>query len=243
MKDLFSEHSRLYQQARPTYPQALIEELLVHVPSYERAWDCGAGSGQLTQLLAPYFQEIIATDISQNQLDQAPRFANVNYLQQSAEQTDFPAQTFDLITVAQAIHWFDFDKFYAEVKRTLKPTGIFAAIGYGLLNVDDVDLNNRIGHIYTQTLDGFWDAERRYVDEHYQTIPFPFQEISMLSFKIELTWTGQQLWDYLNTWSAVKHYQKQHNMSPLEGIKDIWLMQAMTVSFPILLRVGEIPTA
>lgn len=243
MKDLFSEQSELYQQARPSYPKLMIEALLAQIKTRVHAWDCGAGSGQLTQLLAPYFQDVIATDLSQNQLDQAPRFANVQYLQQAAEHTSFPNQYFDFITVAQAIHWFDFEKFYAEVKRTLKPDGIFAVIGYGLLQLDDIELNQKVIQLYTETLNGFWDAERSYIDEHYQSIPFPFDEIIMPSFQIELAWTGQQLWDYLNTWSAIKHYQKQLNLNPLDRLKQIILSQhTINVSFPILLRVGRLRT-
>lgn len=240
MKDLFSAQSELYQQARPTYPQSLIDSLIQQLKGFDRAWDCGAGSGQLTRLIAPYFQQVIATDLSQNQLDQAPALSNVSYLQQAAEQCSFPDQYFDLITVAQAIHWFDFEKFYAQVKRTLKADGLFAVIGYGLLTLEDAVLNDRLQQLYHQTLNGFWDAERRYIDELYQTIPFPFQDIPMPQFQIELCWTGQQLWDYLNTWSAVKHYQDRMQVSALSDLQDILLIrQPMQVTFPVLLRVGR----
>ncbi|OBY74200.1 class I SAM-dependent methyltransferase [Acinetobacter gyllenbergii] len=241
MKDLFSAHSKLYQQARPTYPHSLIHSLVKQLNGFACAWDCGAGSGQLTQLIAPYFQQVVATDLSQNQLDQAPVFANVQYLQQAAEHSIFPDQYFDLITVAQAIHWFDFEKFYAEVRRTLKADGIFAVIGYGLIQLDGTDLNQRIDQLYHHTLKGFWDAERRYIDELYQTIPFPFEEISMPQFQIKLSWTGPQLWDYLNTWSAVKHYQDQQHKSPLLSLQGLLQQQqSIGVTFPILLRVGRL---
>ncbi|WP_333976069.1 class I SAM-dependent methyltransferase [Acinetobacter colistiniresistens] len=244
MKDLFSEQSELYQQARPSYPQSMIEAVLLQVKTRARAWDCGAGSGQLTQLIAPYFQQVIATDLSQNQLDQAPALPNVQYLQQAAEHSAFPDRYFDLITVAQAIHWFDFEKFYAEVKRTLKADGLFAVIGYGLIQLDDTDLNPRIDQLYHHTLKGFWDVERRYIDECYQTIPFPFEEISMPQFQIELSWTGPQLWDYLNTWSAVKHYQDQQHESPLLSFQGLLQQQQpIGVTFPILLRVGRLTTS
>lgn len=240
MKDLFSAQSELYQQARPTYPQSLIDSLIQQLKGFDRAWDCGAGSGQLTRLIAPYFQQVIATDLSQNQLDQAPALSNVSYLQQAAEQCTFPDQYFDLITVAQAIHWFDFEKFYAQVKRTLKADGLFAVIGYGLLTLEDAFLNDRLQQLYHQTLNGFWDAERRYIDEQYQSIPFPFQEIPMPQFQIELHWTGQQLWDYLQTWSAVQHYQDHMRVSALADLQDILLIrQPMRVTFPLLLRVGR----
>lgn len=240
MKDLFSAQSELYQQARPTYPQSLIDSLIRQLKGFDCAWDCGAGSGQLTRLIAPYFQQVIATDLSQNQLDQAPALSNVRYVQQAAEQCSFPGQYFDLITVAQAIHWFDFEKFYAEVKRTLKADGVIAVIGYGLLTFEDAVLNDRLQQLYHQTLKGYWDAERHYIDEHYQTIPFPFEEIAMPQFQIELGWTGQQLWDYLNTWSAVKHYQDHMRVNALADLQDILLIrQPMRVTFPLLLRVGR----
>ncbi|WP_436898427.1 class I SAM-dependent methyltransferase [Acinetobacter gyllenbergii] len=241
MKDLFSEHSELYQQARPTYPQSLVNSLIEQLNGFACAWDCGAGSGQLTQLIAPYFQQVVATDLSQNQLDQAPALPNVQYLQQAAEQPVFADHSFDLITVAQAIHWFDFEKFYAEVKRTLKADGLVAVIGYGLIQLDDTELNQRIDQLYHHTLKGFWDAERRYIDELYQTIPFPFEEIAMPQFQIDLGWSGVQLWDYLNTWSAVKHYQDQQHVSPLAGLQDILqIQQPIGIRFPILLRVGRL---
>ena len=248
MKDRFSSGSQLYQLARPSYPASLIQEILKHVATPQFAWDCGAGSGQLTQLLAPHFDAVVATDISAHQLQHAPYFENVSYQVQSAEHTSFAEQSFDLITVAQAIHWFDFEKFYAEVKRTLKPDGIFAVIGYGLLQLDDIELNQKVIQLYTETLNGFWDAERSYIDEHYQSIPFPFDEIIMPSFQIELAWTGQQLWDYLNTWSALKHYRAKNSNDPLYEFKAFFALddhanQVFELKFPIFLRLGRLPVS
>ena len=120
MKDLFSEGSTLYQQARPDYSAEVVDVVLQHVLTREQAWDCGAGSGQFTQRLAPYFQQVLATDLSAEQLAQAPILDNVHYEKASAEHCSLAAHSVDLITVAQAIHWFDFDDFYAEVRRVLK---------------------------------------------------------------------------------------------------------------------------
>lgn len=239
MKDLFSAQSELYQQARPTYPQAVVQALLKYVPERDIAWDCGAGSGQFTQLLVPYFHQIVATDLSANQLQQAPDFENVDYRVQAAEHSGFPAQYFDLITVAQAIHWFDFDAFYTEVKRTLKPDGVFAVVGYALIQVKDKTLNEAIQNLYQTTLQGYWDAERHYIDEHYRSIPFPFHEIAMPEFKIELRWSFQQLLDYLYTWSAVKHYIERNGVDPVSALADLSSpAQLFDITFPVLLRVG-----
>lgn len=241
MKDLFSKQSQLYQLARPTYPSGLIEQLLVLVSHRELAWDCGAGSGQLTQMLAPYFDQIVATDISAEQLKHAPYFENVSYQVQAAEQTTFPDHCFDLITVAQAIHWFNFDAFYQEVKRTLKPEGILAVIGYGLIQTSDQLLNDVIHALYSKTLQGFWDAERRYIDEEYRSIPFPFEEVSVPEFTITAEWTYVQLLSYLQTWSAVAHYQEKTGENPVDKLFDLrHPEQLLQVEFPILLRVGHI---
>lgn len=240
MKDLFSSNSFYYKQARPNYSIQIVKEILKHVPERNFAWDCGAGSGQFTQLLAPYFNHVMATDISEAQLQQAPYFENVSYQVQAAEQTSIAANSIDLITVAQAIHWFDFDAFYKEVKRVLKPQGVFAAIGYGLIEVQDAAINSLVQQLYFETLNGYWDAERRYIDELYQTIPFPFNEQAVPELRLQYQWSPQQLLSYLKTWSALKHYLDKNDHEPLQRISEV-LQTApdnLDVTFPILLRVG-----
>ena len=240
MKDLFSSNSLHYKQARPNYSIQIVKEILKHVPERNFAWDCGAGSGQFTQLLAPYFNHVMATDISEAQLQQAPYFENISYQVQAAEQTSIAANSIDLITVAQAIHWFDFDAFYKEVKRVLKPQGVFAAIGYGLIEVQDAAINSLVQQLYFETLNGYWDAERRYIDELYQTIPFPFNEQAVPELRLQYQWSPQQLLSYLKTWSALKHYLDKNDHEPLQRISEV-LQTApdnLDVTFPILLRVG-----
>lgn len=240
MKDLFSSNSLYYKQARPNYSIQIVKEILKHVPERNFAWDCGAGSGQFTQLLAPYFNHVMATDISEAQLQQAPYFENVSYQVQAAEQTSIAANSIDLITVAQAIHWFDFDAFYKEVKRVLKPQGVFAAIGYGLIEVQDAAINSLVQQLYFETLNGYWDAERRYIDELYQTIPFPFNEQAVPELRLQYQWSPQQLLSYLKTWSALKHYLDKNDHEPLQRISEV-LQTApdnLDVTFPVLLRVG-----
>ena len=242
MKDLFSDQSLRYKQARPNYSLQIVEEILKHVPERHFAWDCGAGSGQFTQLLAPYFDHVVATDISEAQLQQAPYLENVSYQVQAAEQTSIAAYSIDLVTVAQAIHWFDFEKFYKEVKRVLKPQGVFAAVGYGLIQVQDAAINSLVQQLYFETLNGYWDAERCYIDELYQTIPFPFQEKPVPELHLEYQWTAQQLLSYLSTWSALKHYQDKNDDDPLQSISHALKAapENLDVTFPVLLRVGTL---
>ena len=161
-----------------------------------------------------------------------------------AEEADFPGVKFDLITVAQAIHWFDFDKFYQSVKGYLQPEGIIAIIGYDLLHID-LECDKAIDHLYTDILGKYWHPERRYIDAHYQTIPFPFKEIETAEFAQKAVWTLDHLYGYLNTWSALGNYMKQHGKNPLEIAKEqiaaAWDKdETKEVTFPLFMRLGRL---
>ena len=218
----------------------MLNEIFTHVNMREFAWDCGAGSGQFTQLLSSHFKYVVATDLSAQQLKHAPKLDNVQYSVQQAEKTSFADQSFDLITVAQAIHWLNFDDFYREVKRTLKPNGILAVVGYGLLHVDHVSINAKIQHVYHHILGSYWNPELRYIDEAYQTIPFV--EISVPKFTMSYEWNATQLLGFLNTWSAVKHFKQQTGKDPLLELIELLqpLNEQFRIQFPILLRIGRL---
>ena len=243
MKDNFSNHSKEYAQFRPHYPPELFDYLFSLVQVKNTAWDCGTGNGQVAGVLADHFTNVFATDISQQQLDTAIQKPNIQYSVQPAEHVSFINNQFDLITVAQAIHWFRFDDFYAEVKRTLRPGGIFAVLGYGLVQTAK-PLQEVIDHFYTKTIGPYWDAERHYIDEAYQTIPFPFEENTVPIFQMTYQWSFEQLVGYIGTWSAVKHYSKHNEISPIGlleiDLKKIWGdVATMSFSFPVFLRIGR----
>ena len=243
MKDNFSAQSAEYAIYRPTYPQELYDFLFELVDKKDVAWDCATGNGQVARVLAQHFQQVYATDISEKQLSQALKLPNILYKVESSELADVPDQSFDLITVAQAIHWFNFEAFYSEVKRTLKPDGAIAVIGYGLMLIDK-KVDQVIHKLYEDILGKYWDSERRYIEEGYKTIPFPFEEIATPHFQIKTTWNFNQLIGYLNTWSALQHYKKANERNPLEylitELKEAWGDDAeKEVRFPILLRVGR----
>jgi len=244
MKDNFSNRSDQYAKFRPTYPGELFDYLLSIVPSTSSAWDCGTGNGQAATQLARAFTSVHATDLSQQQIDKAEPRKNIEYSVQSAEHTGFPDHSFDLITVAQAIHWFDFDAFYREARRTAKEQAILAVIGYNLVHITPA-IDEVVSHFYKNIVGPYWDKERKYVDEGYQTIPFPFQEIKAPAFKNKFEWTPDHLIGYIGTWSAVKHYEKQNKKDPVDLIREP-LLQAwgnattLAVDFPILLRIARI---
>jgi SAM-dependent methyltransferase len=244
MKDNFSTKADDYARYRPGYPDKVFEYLGHILPTKENAWDCATGNGQVAVRLASFFDQVYATDISKSQLEHAPRNPNIQYSLQSAEKTDFPADFFDLITVGQAIHWFDFERFYAEVKRTARKNALLVILGYGRIQVNP-DIDQCVDELYTDIVGKYWDAERKYVEEGYRTIPFPFEELPVPFFSLSMDWTLGHLRGYLETWSAVKHYRRHHQKDPVALIypelKAGWGEQEKrTVNFPLLLRIGKI---
>lgn len=245
MKDNFSTQSAQYAQFRPQYPAELFDFLFARTPRFEAAWDCGTGNGQVAQVLAGRFRNVLATDISAKQLENAPPLPNVRYAAEPAEKCTAPDGAFDLITVAQAVHWFDFERFYAEVRRVLRPDGgLLALIGYGLLQFGDAVLDEPFEHFYRHTLGPFWDPERQLVDEHYRHIPFPFEELPTPGFSMSFSWSRAQFLGYLGTWSAVQHFIRAHDSNPLSGlapkIEALWPENELkTVRFPVFVRLGR----
>jgi SAM-dependent methyltransferase len=240
MKDNFSHNSSNYAQFRPTYPDEVFTFLNTILTGNKRVWECATGTGQLAGKLVNLFDEVYATDLSENQLKNAVSHPKILYSQQIAEQTNFPDQYFDCITVGQAVHWFDFAKFYAEAKRVLKPNGLIIILGYGNCEIDKAEIQQAVTKLYAETLSDYWDPERRYIDEGYQTIPFPFAEVPHPEFTIKHTWNRDQLLGYLNTWSAVKHYKDKHQINPVDLLlPELPDFETAEISFPILLRIGK----
>ncbi|MFD3002879.1 class I SAM-dependent methyltransferase [Pontibacter toksunensis] len=244
MKDNFSGHASDYATYRPTYPQELIKQLADLAPAHDLAWDCATGNGQVAVMLSEYFAEVVATDISEKQLQNAVQQPNITYKVEQAEQSSLTDNSVDLVVVAQAVHWFDFEPFYSEVQRVLRPKGIVALIGYGLIKSTPA-LNEVIEQLYNNLLGKYWDPERRYIDAAYGTIPFPFRELDIPQFAIHYTWTIEDMLGYLNTWSAAKHFEKEHQQNPVNLIEPklraAWGEQErVPVAFDIASRVGKV---
>lgn len=243
-KDLFSRDSKQYAKFRPTYPQSLYDFVFQFVIDKQIAWDCGTGNGQVAQVLAQHFEKVCATDISQKQLDEAVYLPNIQYLCSDEKQTPFTNGLFDLITVAQAVHWFDIALFYEEVRRVAKKGAIIAIWGYNLLQISP-QIDHLVKQFYINKVGSFWDAERKYVDAAYQTIPFPFEVIHAPDFQMSFSWDLQTLAGYLNTWSSVGKFIKANQYNPveefIESLTPFWLeKEEKTVTFPIFVRLGKI---
>ncbi len=241
--DNFSGQAKTYAKYRPVYPKELYHYILALVDNKNRAWDCGTGNGQVANILANHFTAVNASDISENQLKNALPRKNIHYTNQRAEKTNFSDQYFDLITIGQAIHWFDFKAFYKEVRRVAKQESLIAVFGYGLLRIEGI--NQELDHFYYNIIGPYWNKERRYIDEAYQTIPFPFREISTeKDFHIKDNWQIEDLEGYLNSWSSVQRFIQQEEYNPvspfIQQLQKTWKNGQKWVQFPIILRVGVI---
>ncbi len=244
MKDFYSYSSDNYAKYRPTYPQEIYDFLYPLLKDKNKAWDCGTGTGQVARELSKEFEIVEATDISQSLLDKAYPANNIRYSNQPAESTNFANNTFDLITVAQAVHWFDVDLFNTEVQRVGKPNSIIALIGYELIKVSP-QVDEVILDFSKNLLGPFWDTARIHLEQRYQFIPFPFREFETPDIYNIKLWRLEDLIGYLNTWSPVKSFVKAENSNPVDKIKkDLSKAWGNTefkkVSFPLIFKVGRV---
>jgi ubiquinone/menaquinone biosynthesis C-methylase UbiE len=243
-EDHFSGHSEKYAQSRPRYPDEIYAYLASITPRRSLAWDCGTGSGQAAIGLAKHFDKVYATDASAEQISHAYPHENVQYRAEPAEHVSLDASSVDLVTVAVAIHWFNFDEFYSEVKRVLKPEGILAAWTYSLTEISP-EIDVLIQQYYGGILKGYWPERIHYLEERYKTLPFPFEEITPPPFTMEIQWNLIQLAGFLDSWSATQRYKAQNGQHPLELIWDnllaAWGDENATrmVRWPLHFRIGR----
>ena len=218
--DNFSTQSKEYSFSRPTYPESLFEFLSTVTPKKNLAWDCATGNGQAAIGLSKYFKKVIASDASKNQIRHGFQRGNIDYKLFPAENAELNNDSVDIVTVAQALHWFDFEKFYINVKRVGKKDGIIAVWSYDMHKINpQIDKVTDRLDVDGEILGSYWDKETKYVKEKYKTIPFPFNEISVPSFKTMLYWNLHQLWDYMKTWSSVKKYYSENKRDPLDLVR------------------------
>jgi len=212
----FNQQSEKYLCYRPDYPEALFDFLCTHVDENSYAWDCGTGNGQAALALAKRFQRVVASDINLGQLTAAPHKGNIDFVCCLAEKTPLADHSIELITIAQALHWFKFEEFYAEVRRVSRPSAMIAAWCYSLGGIN-TDLDSIIHTLYNDILGcQYWPKERDYIDEKFETIPFPFKKMNTPEFRIRKKLDFPSFIGYLQTWSAVKEYELRMHKNPLD---------------------------
>ncbi|MEP7242134.1 MAG: class I SAM-dependent methyltransferase [Gammaproteobacteria bacterium] len=244
-KDHFSSLAAQYAEFRPRYPGALFDFLAKTAPAKHLAWDCACGSGQASVDLAERFEAVVATDASAQQIAVGKPHPRVTYSVARAEESGLEGNAFDLITVAQALHWFDLPRFYAEVTRVLHPGGVLAVWTYGLPRVNDANLDRVLQTYYWETVGEFWTPERKHVESGYRMLPFPFDEISGPSLSMRENWNLTQLLGYIRSWSATKRFADARGEDPVVGLTEqfasLWgdVQRARDVSWPLSLRLGR----
>ena len=242
-KDRFSAVAREYAEFRPRYPRELFEWLASTVSSPRAVWDCATGNGQAATGLAEFFEEVIATDGSSEQIRNATPHPRIRYSVARAEKNNLPDKSVDLVTVAQATHWLDLDKFYAEAKRVLRPGGVVALWCYGVMRFDNPKLQDLLDDFYSNIVGPYWSPERRYVETGYKTLAFPFEEFAAPPFCMHAEFDLPRLLGYLRTWSATQGFVKANGYDPVkpfgEKIEKLW-ENPPKIDWPISVRAGRL---
>ncbi len=243
-KDHFSERAAQYALWRPGYPAGLARLLAELAPSRELALDCGCGSGQFSRLLAREFRQVVGIDASAAQIGRARAAARVHYRTAPAEHSGLDDASVDLLTAAQAAHWFALDAFYAEARRVLRRRGCVALISYGLPRLHG-EVGELVLDLHDRVLGPYWPPERRHVVDGYRNLPFPFDAVATPSLHMQAEWTLAQLLGYIGTWSALRAAEAALGGAALERfeqrLRAAWGEPQATreVSWPLSLRVGH----
>lgn len=243
--DHFSHDSKSYGAFRPGYPSVLFDYLKSLCAHHDQAWDAGCGTGQSAVPLAAIFERVLATDISENQIHQAPKLPNINYQVLLSSKVPLGNKSVDLVTVAQALHWFELEEFYSEVGRVLKPNGFIAVWCYGLIRFENEAIDKVVRHFYDHTIGHYWPPQRHFIDQQYNTISFPFSHIETPPFFMEWDFDRPKFINYLSTWSAVKYFIEENGFSPLPALGNqlskYWPEGESTpYTWPIHLKVGRL---
>jgi SAM-dependent methyltransferase len=245
----FEQSPADYKRHRPTYPAALFRHLASLAPAHDVAWDCGTGNGQAALALAGTFRRVIASDASARQLAEATPHARVAYRVAPAEASGLDRDSVDLVTVAQALHWFDLARFYPEVERVVRPGGVLAAWCYTLVRVTP-DVDRVIERFYGDVVGPYWPKQRAHVESAYRDLPFPFPPLpSPPALAMALEWRLDDLLGYVRTWSPVKIFAAERRYDPVRDLaprlEAAWGRRETrrTVRWPLHFRIGRVRAA
>ena len=235
-KDHFSEQSASYARYRPRYPKTLFSHIAGLCDRHELAWDCATGNGQSALGVVDYFAQVVATDASEAQIAAAVPHDRVTYSVAPAEHSGLDDDSVDLLTVGQALHWFDLPRFFAETARVVRSHGVVTAWSYRLCNVNQA-VDAEVGHLYSDIVDAFWPPERDIVDRAYIDIEFPGPLLDLPEFEMSVAWTVDDMLGYLRTWSASKRYVNHYGRDPVAmieaGLRDAWGDGTHTAIWPL----------
>lgn len=244
-KDHFSGHAARYADARPHYPPELFAWLAAQCERTDLAWDAGCGNGQASIALVEHFHDVYASDPSHAQIEHATPHPDVQYRVEPAEECGLSDHAADLVTIAQALHWLDVERFNAQVRRVLKPRGVIAQWCYGLMHATP-GFDAVVAELYEPVLGPYWPPERAHIEARYETLAFPFEPIAAPAFEMRHDWNLEQVLGYLESWSALQRHRKATGRDALAEFKDrlaaAWgdPQQARPVVWPLTVRAGRV---
>lgn len=243
-KDHFSAQAEDYSIYRPEYPIELYDWLASLCPERALAWDCATGNGQVAVALTNRFGYVIGTDASESQIYHATTYPRVEYEVALAHESPLKDNSVDLITVAQALHWFDFDAFFTEVNRVSKNNGVLAVWCYELHQITP-EIDAVVRKYYDEIIGQYWPTERKHIEQRYESINFPFETIKAPNCTMEKQWTFKHLVGYLGTWSASQRYLQEHDKDPrsliLDELQQAWGSdETKMVKWPVTIKTFRI---
>ncbi len=242
--DHFSAVSGDYARFRPGYPEALFDWVAGVCAEHGLAWDVACGSGQATRALAARFRHVVGTDASAAQLQGAAAVPNVEWRVATAERSGFEDRSVDLITVAQALHWFDLEAFWSECRRVLRPGGVVAVWCYGTAVLQHEAANRVFQNFYHEVIGRFWPAGRRMVEEGYAGVAFPFQRVPSPSFSMNAEWGVDEMAGYCASWSATKRCREETGVDPIpalrKALKRELLEVRVEIPWPLVVHAGRL---
>lgn len=245
-KDHFSQRAALYAAYRPTYPATLFDFVAGLTSKHRLALDCGTGNGQAAIGLAARFDQVVAIDPSGAQIRNAAANPRIEYRVAPAHASGLQSRSANLITVAQALHWFNAESFFAEAKRVLADDGAIAVWGYGDPVMDTAPLQQTLHAFNRGTVEAYWPRERKLLLNGYRDVAFPFVEVDAPHLELQMRWNLPELAGYLRTWSATARYVEAHGTDPVVAMEAAlspdWgdPMKTHLIRWPLYIRAGRL---
>ena len=241
----YSSYAKQYARSRPRYPEELFTYLASLVEQHDLVWDCATGNGQAAVSLTKYFKKVIATDVSNEQINNAIKHERIKYKVCKAENSLIDSRSIDLVTVASALHWFNLENFYKEVKRVLKPGGVLAAWTYHIGYIEP-PFDQLFFRFYKDVLSEYFVEGARLVDNKYSEIKLPGVPIETKGYFMSADWNLTKMLGFIESWSGTQEYKKVNRKNPIDLIsgelKQLWgnPEQTHTLRWPLFIKISRL---